>query len=158
MSLNRKWIPLCISELFLVFVVIIELISIYMLNNGIFIYTLDDPYIHMALAENIRLGHYGVNSQEFSSPSSSIIWPFILSFFPSHDLIPLLLNIICALLTVFIYYKCVRLSLYRNTNNSILFQTTLIVLLLVGSNVVGLIFTGMEHSLQLFFVALTAMV
>jgi len=38
-------------------------------------YSLDDPYIHLALAENMARGHFGVNLGEASNPSSSIIWP-----------------------------------------------------------------------------------
>lgn len=51
------------------------------LSNGYFTYTLDDPYIHLALAKNIFSGNYGINLTEPSAPSSSIIWPFILALF-----------------------------------------------------------------------------
>mgnify|MGYP001017862235 CR=1 FL=1 len=46
---------------------------------GFFFYTLDDPYIHLALAENILRGHYGINLDEPSSPSSSIVYPFLVA-------------------------------------------------------------------------------
>ena len=49
------------------------------LADGHLIYTLDDPYIHLAVARNILLGGYGVNATEFSSPSSSILWPWLLA-------------------------------------------------------------------------------
>lgn len=42
-------------------------------------YTLDDPYIHLSLAENLLRGHYGVNLDEVASPSSSILYPFLLA-------------------------------------------------------------------------------
>jgi hypothetical protein len=35
-------------------------------TGGHFIYPLDDPYIHLALAENLAHGHYGINATEFS--------------------------------------------------------------------------------------------
>lgn len=47
--------------------------------DGHLIYTLDDPYIHLAVAENILHGGYGVNLNEFSSPSSSMVWPFLMA-------------------------------------------------------------------------------
>src|SRR6478672_7980636 len=41
--------------------------------------SIDDPYIHLAVAENILTGGYGINASEHSSPSSSIIYPFLLA-------------------------------------------------------------------------------
>ena len=47
--------------------------------GGQLMYTLDDPYIHLSLAENLLRGHYGVNLDEVASPSSSILYPFLLA-------------------------------------------------------------------------------
>jgi len=58
------WFVLCL----------LGLIAILVLNKGTFTYTLDDPYIHLAVAEQIASGHYGINSTEFSAPCSSAIW------------------------------------------------------------------------------------
>src|SRR5262245_18537055 len=55
-----------------------ELGAILVLNEGHLVYNLDDPYIHLALAENIARGQYGVNLEEVSAPSSSILWPLLL--------------------------------------------------------------------------------
>jgi hypothetical protein len=44
-------------------------------TGGTFVYALDDPYIHLAMAEQLVQGHYGINASEPSSPSSSMIWP-----------------------------------------------------------------------------------
>ncbi|MBN2327748.1 MAG: hypothetical protein JXR73_11395 [Candidatus Omnitrophica bacterium] len=55
------------------------LAQILVMNHGVFCYTLDDAYIHLALSENIIHGHYGINPGECSSPSSSILWPFLLA-------------------------------------------------------------------------------
>jgi len=57
------------------------LLSTLVMNSGVMIYTLDDPYIHMKMARNIWNGHYGINLHEYSAPSSSIIWPFLLAPF-----------------------------------------------------------------------------
>ncbi|MFN3695512.1 MAG: hypothetical protein ACK4UV_10930, partial [Ignavibacterium sp.] len=47
------------------------------INSSFFTYTIDDPYIHLSLAENIRNFHYGINQNEYSSPSSSIIYSLL---------------------------------------------------------------------------------
>ena len=63
-------------------------------NGGRLTYTLDDPYIHLALSEGIAEGHYGIHPAEPSAPSSSIVWPFLLApgaRLPLHELLPLLL-------------------------------------------------------------------
>ena len=51
----------------------VELVAILRLNAGRFTYTLDDPYIHLALAERIRRGLYGINPGEAASPASSLL-------------------------------------------------------------------------------------
>src|SRR4030042_4674796 len=49
-------------------------------TGGRFIYNLDDAYIHLAIAKHIvRDGIYGVTPFEFSSSSSSILWPLLLA-------------------------------------------------------------------------------
>src|ERR1700742_688744 len=53
--------------------------SVFAENSGHFSFSLDDPYIHLRLAENIVHGTYGINPGEYSAPSSSILWPFLLA-------------------------------------------------------------------------------
>ena len=68
--------------------------GILLLNGGHFAYSLDDPYIHLALAENLAAGHYGLNLDEPSSPSSSILWPLLLAPFTrwaGYEWVPLVL-------------------------------------------------------------------
>ncbi len=117
-------------------------------NDGHFIYTLDDPYIHLALAENIAVGHYGINQDESTAPSSSVLWPFLLvpfSFFQWAYLMPFILNTIFALLTVFLIHR------FYGPGGVFLTVASIYAL-----NLVGLVFTGMEHSLQLLLVAAIA--
>ena len=64
------WLPLGV----MLALTLVELVALLSLNGGKLVYTLDDPYIHFALAENLINGHYGVNSTENSAPSSSVIW------------------------------------------------------------------------------------
>jgi hypothetical protein len=144
------WLPL----LFLAVLFGLELCAILLTNNGHFTYTLDDAYIHLALAENIARGHYGVNLQEFSAPSSSILWPLILAPFSRlgcFTYLPLLINLLASLSSVYIFGTLTARALLRSgTEGRLLFSCALVVLLVPITNVVGLLFTGMEHSLQVF--------
>jgi hypothetical protein len=83
-----------------VFLPFIFLLLLIIWNTaGEFTYTLDDPYIHLALAKNIWYGNYGINFVEPSAPSSSILWPFLLAPFTMSkeifEFIPLIINACC---------------------------------------------------------------
>ncbi len=138
----------------------IELAAILYLNSGHLVYTLDDPYIHLSLAENIFNGHYGINANEVSAPSSSILWPFILAPFawaPFMHHIPLFINIFSSLGTLFLFWKILLLMFSPNSWNILkanTIYTFFLILLIPATNLIGLIFTGMEHSLQVFLVTL----
>jgi hypothetical protein len=119
------------------------------LSGGQFTYTLDDPYIHLALAKHIWLGNYGINAIEPSAPSSSIIWPFLMAPFASvpafFEYIPLIFNAVCTVLS-----GIILLNIFSKQSR---WTATLIALLLMLSmNLYGLIFCGMEHSLQIVLV------
>jgi hypothetical protein len=113
-------------------------------------YTLDDPYIHMALAENIARGHFGVNAGEASNPSSSILWPWLLAAFDKIGLMlwaPLFVNIASFTLTVRLVMDfAIRLVTADRTHAGPV--AIFAGLMLFSFNVFGLIFTGMEHSLH----------
>lgn len=113
-------------------------------------YTLDDPYIHMALAENIARGHFGVNLGEVSNPSSSILWPWLLATFERIGVMlwaPLLVNIACFVLTlrIMLAFCMARLAPSGDGATSVLI---LVGLAALAFNLFGVIFTGMEHSLH----------
>lgn len=76
------------------------------LCDGHLVYTLDDPYISLGLGWHIWHGHYGVNATEFSSPSSSILYPFLLALFGWSDLqiwAPLIINTAAAVATAALF-------------------------------------------------------
>ena len=130
----------------------VEFCAIWFLNGGTFTYSLDDAYIHLSLAENIARGHYGLNPGEFSSPSSSIVWPFILALFARgsfFEFVPLIINLtasVCCLLVA--GFLSLRIfEPLKNQNRLLALAAT--TLLIFGGNLVGAAFTGMEHSLQL---------
>ena len=149
--------PFYIGISFLLCSIAIELLFILLLNNGFFVYTLDDPYIHMALAENIKKWHYGININEFSAPSSSILWPFILMPFSDYEYAPFIINIAAAIGTVFFIIKVlfVSIGIQNYRINNIIISTSAIFFIL-ATNIIGLPFTGMEHSLQVLMVSLVA--
>lgn len=65
-------------------------------NGWAFEYPLDDVYIHLAMAEQIAAGGYGVNSGEYASAASSPIYPILLTPFSGsawQRWLPLLWNL-----------------------------------------------------------------
>ncbi len=116
------------------------------------VYSLDDPYIHLALARQIFLGHYGINPGEVSAPSSSILWPFLLApltFTRLSEFFPLVLNVASVLLGVWWIQRW--FETYTTPLWALLATTTVAFAL----NFYGLALTGMENALQ---VALTAVI
>jgi len=141
-------------------ILLIQVIIILILNSGLIVYTTDDAYIHLALAENILKGHYGINLQEYSSPSSSIIWPFILAPFTGLSfgyLMPLIINALSSIGTLFIFFLVIKQIFISDlTNNSKFNKIALffLILLIPATNLVGSLFSGMEHTFQIFFTSL----
>lgn len=128
-------------------------LSVAALTRNEFTYTLDDAYIHLAVAKQIMAGGYGVNAGEFSAPSSSIVWPFILAPFALvpqiFETIPLIINSICLILSGTVLMRIFGLG----GNGARLF----VAIMFAGAfNLYGLVFTGMEHSLQILLVLIAA--
>ena len=133
-------------------ILLLEVVLVMWASSGHFTYTLDDPYIHLALAENLaRFGHYGINMNEYSSPSSSIIWPLLLiPFFPlglgAYG--PLILNIVFALATLPLLHRLVvgAAQSHERPASSVSWMWAFFIFFAVGG--FGIVFTGMEHSLH----------
>ena len=114
-------------------------------NQGHLIYALDDGYVEMAIAKNFsRYGVWGVTRYGFTSATSSILWPLLLSgvyvVFGVNEIAPLILNIISATMVVVaadLFLKSLAIpGVYR-------FSLLLAVIFLTP--LVPLVFTGMEH-------------
>ncbi len=121
-------------------------------NGGVFTYTLDDPYIHLALAQNLAHGHYGINPGEASSPSSSILWPFLLVPFATHAwnvYAPLIWNIVFCTFAAWMIGRTVdRWNWKTSIGQSFSTRFALAAALMLVANLAGLTFIGMEHGLQ----------
>jgi len=121
--------------------------------GGDFVYTLDDAYIHLALAENLLHGHYGLEPGSVSAPSSSVLWPFLLAPFARlafAGLVPLVLNYLASLGTIFLFARILRwIAAGAGARWTGTLETGFLLILILATNLLGLAFTGLEHSLQL---------
>jgi hypothetical protein len=135
----------------------ILLITTLWMTRGHFSYSLDDAYIHLALAQQIAHGHYGLNASEPSSPSSSILWPFLIAPLSRTGLgawFPLILNLGFGVLACTMIGRIVeRWWISRNPEAPVGMQWLIAFLLILVANLFGLTFMGMEHVLQIALVS-----
>lgn len=120
------------------------------LCEGHLIYSLDDPYIHLAVAKHILHGGYGVNAGEAASPSSSILYPYLLAatmLIGLKSYGALLINMIAMGFAVWLLLDSFWRFVGDNKRQRICAQI-LSPLLIVAINAYGLPMTGMEHSLH----------
>jgi hypothetical protein len=113
------------------------------------VFALDDAYIHLAVADRILSGGYGVNAGEYSSPSSSIIWPYVLALTQVVHLGafgPLLINAAAACATVFALLRALEANGLFDDANDRPFSYLIALLLIFNVSAVALPMTGMEHS------------
>jgi len=131
-------------------------LSILRLNDGAFIYTMDDPYIALALSDQIRLGNYGMNAGLHAAPASSILFPFLLapaSGTPLHPYLPLILSWMALFTTLFIMWRLFAHLRLAEDTFGIVAQAIALVLLAICLNLIGVAFSGLEHSLHIAAVA-----
>ncbi|MGR3659708.1 MAG: hypothetical protein ACU0CA_00790 [Paracoccaceae bacterium] len=128
------------------------LVETFAQTGGRLVYSLDDPYIHLSVAENILQGGYGVNLSEYSSPSSSILYPFLLAamlFVGAGDWGPLILNAVSMALAIWFFSGFYwRYGVNVRETTSVIQGFILVPVLILAINAVALPMTGMEHSLH----------
>lgn len=125
--------------------------AILWLNGGTFLYSLDDPYIHLALAENLARGHHGINAAEPSSPSSSILYPLLLVpgvLAGIERLLPLAINLAALLATVWLLQRLVHRAVGSGPPGAEWRLSIVLLTLVLCLNLVGIAFTGLGHSLH----------
>lgn len=127
-------------------------VAVLRYNHGTFTFYTDDPYIHLALAQQIIHGHYGINVGEAASPSSSILWPFLIAPLtllgaPEYGVLVLNLLLGCGVAAM-IGAAVAEWPGAVATTSAKLRSWFSIGVLLLCANVVVLTFLGMEHMLQ----------
>ncbi|MFZ1084196.1 MAG: hypothetical protein WAN35_04450 [Terracidiphilus sp.] len=133
-------------------------LSILRLNHGTFIYSMDDPYIGLAFSDQIHHGNYGMNDGVSAAPDSSILYPLLLA--PAsgtwlHPWLPLILNTLALFATLVIIWRLfTHLRLAADTFG-IVVQAIAVLLLAIDMNLIGVVFTGLEHNLHIMAVAAT---
>ena len=95
--LGKFWPLIAVSVLYLL-IIVLTLVRAWPRTQGHLVYNLDDAYLHMATAQNLVLhGVFGVTRYGFTSSSSSILWPLVLSLsywmFGPNEVTPLILNL-----------------------------------------------------------------
>lgn len=131
----------------------VEVILSVARNGGVFSYTIDDAYIHLAISRRIQEGFYGINRGEFAAPASSILWPLLLAIVPSSipgwDLLPLLINLLSAVVIGWVFLRVLHVDGQMNRLVAICIGVSISISL----NLSAVVMSGMEHGLQ---VALTS--
>ncbi len=117
-------------------------------NDGHLVYTLDDPYIHMAMAKNFaQHGVWGVGKEGFTSSSSSPLWTLLLSLtyilFGINELSPFILNLVFGTLLL----VAAHLLLGRHGARPAVIFTVLLSIIFF-TPLPSLVFSGQEHTLH----------
>jgi hypothetical protein len=121
-------------------------------NGGTFAYMIDDPYIHLSMAEQILRGEYGVNAGEPAAAASSILFPYLVAALMAlgcGSLAPLVINVV-SLLGIVVALAALLREVAGEPPGGRQGAAAFVVLALCAAlNVVGLVFCGMEHSLHI---------
>lgn len=142
----------------LIFALVITFVSVLMIERsvmlatgGVFMYPLDDPFIHMEIAGNLAAsGTWGVNPGEFASASSSLLYTVMLALlfklFSVHVVIPFILNCIAAFILLIVVDKW-----FRKQGTGMLARLVILGLVVFFLPLPVMIISGMEHTLQCLF-------
>lgn len=129
------------------------------LTGGRLFYGLDDAYIHLSVAETILAGGYGVNAGEYASPSSSILWPWLVAGLMGAGLgiwAPLVLGTLGSAAALWVLCGAVWDHAVDPSNPaSVRRAWTAMPLLALALHAVGLPMIGMEHPLHVLAAVLT---
>lgn len=121
------------------------------LRDGFFTYTLDAPYDHLTVADQILHGNYGINAGEPDAAVSSILYPFLLA-----PLVAFGAGMYAPLIVTFAATVAIGLLLCWIADEAVIpFRRlpfvgfiTLACAVILALNLIGLEFTGLEHSLH----------
>jgi hypothetical protein len=133
-----------------------QLIASIVLCGGVFVFTLDDPYIHLAVADHILSGGYGVNASEYSSPSSSIIWPYLLALTEALHLGalgPLMIAAVAAAATMVAVLRLIESFGLGQEDTTFAYMVAILSIFITSA--IALPMTGLEHSLHVWATVVT---
>ena len=125
--------------------------SVLQYTHGVMTYPLDDTFIHMAVAKNLAFEKvWGITRYSFESASSSLLYTILLaatfSVFGAHVIIPLVINLLAAILLLAILQQwLIRQGL------SLLNQFFVLLAVIYLTPLPVLVISGMEHTLQFLF-------
>lgn len=147
----KKHFPLLVATGLLLSTVFVVLEKSLHQNAGHFIYALDDPYIHMAMARNLA-GHgvWAIDHRTFTSSSSSPLWVLLLALtyylFGANVYSPLVLNLMFSMGLLVSVYVILRTEF----RFSPVLNLVALLAILYFTPLVPLAFCGLEHSMQIF--------
>jgi len=121
------------------------------LNGGVFVYPLDDAYIHLSMAEQIAKGEYGINPSQFAAADSSILYPFLLLpvfGIEFQQYMPLILNGAALLWGVLIIEKIFEKAGFYAGRTTRTFMVLALFIAPLSLNMIGVSMLGMEQSLH----------
>jgi hypothetical protein len=125
--------------------------------GGRLVYVLDDPAIHLSIADKlVRHGTWGVAAGSFESASSSPLWTLLvaagLAVTPAgaEEWVPLVLNVVAGLGVVVVLGR--SQSVLQPTRRTPLEALATVVLVVVALFLPGLAVVGMEHTLHVLLV------
>ncbi|MBN2686323.1 MAG: hypothetical protein JXR40_13665 [Pontiellaceae bacterium] len=127
---------------------LLSMICGVVLYNGHISYTLDDAYIHMAMAKHVaQNGVFGITPYEFSASSSSPLWTFLLAgiflMVGPLEWMPLLLNWLCGMGVIVALWKLAkRIDISNGLTGLLLIETITLM------PMIPIAMTGMEHLLH----------
>ena len=148
-SLLRRQPAVFVSLLFCLVILILYSIIVRQ-KGGVFLYPLDDSYIHLALARTLVLHHvWGIDATIFASASSSPGWTLLLAaidvLIGPHLLNGIALNVIFAIAVLFAVDYGIR-GFAPSTALSLRYLALLVILF--GTPLTCLTMIGMEHVAQ----------
>ena len=150
--LNRKqrnWGFL--TGLLLCFIPLIIIESWVLKRTGdVFMYPVDDVFIHLELAHNLaKSGTWGINPDVFSPASSSILYTLLLGFFSllsDSILWPFVINAVAAICLLFVFS-----SWLARQNISLTRHLLIVAAVVLLTPLPVVVLSGMEHTLQCLF-------
>ncbi|MBV9828083.1 MAG: hypothetical protein JO001_20810 [Alphaproteobacteria bacterium] len=119
--------------------------------GGHLVYSLDDPLIALAMGWHLAQGDFGINAGEAASPASSILFPFVLAGFAWtrwQIWAPLVLNAAAAIVTSAAFAAALCRYGIVQRREQIGRASVLLIVFCVATNLIGVVFCGLEHSLH----------